>query len=144
MLSHVELTVPATMLRDDHRAGLDRLLCGAFGWSLAAEDAVNPADGVARHTCTYRLGNGQSLVLREGDEAFRSGPDDHLGVAVESEELDRIFAACVELSLADDRVAFKYVVDGQPSAVKLPQFTFRTFFVRHTLPLWIQVEARAP
>ena len=144
MLSHVELTVPAELLSDDGRAGLDRLLCGAFGWSVRVDTSTNPVDGSTHHAATYRLSSGQALVLRAGTEGdvVRAGAEDHIGVAVDSDELDRIFGACAALANEDDRVEFKYVVDGRPSAVETPELIFRTFFVRYLLPLWIQVEAR--
>jgi hypothetical protein len=142
-LTHVEISLPTGTLTDGFADDLDRLLTGVFGWSARTRTVTHPTLGRSSER-TYAVAGGLGLVLRERDEALGPGTEDHLGFAVDPDELDRILDGCQQLSAQDGRVALDYVVDGRASSIDLPDSVLRTFFVRYLLPISFQFEARQP
>jgi hypothetical protein len=49
-------------------------------------------------------------------------------------------ALCSDLATRDTRVELRYVEAGKPSRTSVGGMVFRTFFVRHLIPLWFQFE----
>jgi hypothetical protein len=139
-LSHVEVSVPVGTLTQQCCDDLDRLFSAVFGWTGSTTVATNPFSASAGKRHTYRLHNGQSLVVFEDAEFLRAGAEDHIGVALDRAEFDRVFAGCTDLARRDDRVELRYVHNGAPSVVEMPGRVLRTFFVRLLVPLWIQFE----
>jgi hypothetical protein len=143
-IDHVEISVARGTLTADFCHGLDQLLRDILGWTGESKEFVHPLDDVMRHERTYRLPNGQFVVVNEADSYCRDDSDDHFGVVVSSEELDRIFDACRELQLLDDRLEMRYVFDDNPSVVDIGPALLRAIFVRYLLPRWIDIQSRDP
>jgi hypothetical protein len=143
-IDHVEISVARGTLSAEFCNDLDRLLCDILGWRGETKEFVHPLDNVLRRERTYRLPNGQFVVLNEADTYSRDDTDDHFGIVVPSEELDRIFDSCRELHDRDDRLEMRYVVDDKPSTVDIGPALLRAIFVRYLLPRWIDIQSRDP
>jgi hypothetical protein len=143
-IDHVEISISSGTLTAEFCNDLDGLLCDILGWHGDTKEFVHPLDQVLRRERTYRLPNGQFVVLNEADSYCREDTDDHFGIVVPSEELDRIFGACRILQEHDDRLEMRYVVDNKPSVVDIGPALLRAIFVRYLLPRWIDIQARDP
>jgi hypothetical protein len=143
-IDHVEISVARGTLTADFCSDLDRLLSDIFGWRGETKEFVHPLDQVLRRERTYRLPNGQFVVLNEADTYCRDDTDDHFGIVVPSVELDRIFDACRKLQHDDDRLELRYVVDDRPSVADIGPMLLHAIFVRYLLPRWIDIQSRDP
>jgi hypothetical protein len=142
LIDHVEINIARGTLTDDYCAQLDQLLCDVLGWHGQTNTFVHPLDRVERRERVYGLDNGQSVVLNEADECHGTGTDDHFGILVSSDRLDRIFEQCQQLQRRDDRLALRYVIDDQPSSVDLGDRELRAIFVQYLIPRWIDIQSR--
>lgn len=141
-LSHVDISVPQGALTEDFVGGLERLVCGIFGWTGGARVVERPGFEPVR-SASYRA-ESTVLTLHEADSALQPGDEDHLGFLVDLAELERLAAACGELAAGDPRFETRYLTDGVADAVDIGSRVFHTFFVRFRLPLWFQFEHYAP
>src|SRR4051812_40693333 len=144
LLDHVEISVARGTLTDSFCADLDRFLTAILGWKGETREFTHPIDRVERRERSYRLPNGQYVVINESDEPARPGRDDHIGVLVSADELDRIFERCNSVAFADGRMTLRYVIDGKPSSIDVGAFELRVLFVKYLLPLWIDVQSHDP
>jgi hypothetical protein len=141
-LTHIEVSLAKGTLTTEFADDLDRLLHDGFGWDGTTSEAAHPSYGQTAER-TYVM-PGSRLVLRELPESLRPGPEDHLGFAVESEEIEYLAMFCTELSASDHRVELRYIEGGVPSSTAIGAAVFRTFFVRFLIPLWFQFECFEP
>jgi hypothetical protein len=141
-LTHLEISVAPGSLTQAFVDDLDRLLDVVFGWQGTTRTSQHPTQGPSSDR-TYAIPNGPNLVLREGPQALMIGGQDHLGFAVDSDDLDRLVNDCLALASKDNRVSLDYVEDGKASSIDLGSSVFRTFFVRYLLPVWFQFESRS-
>ncbi|MFL6110113.1 MAG: hypothetical protein ACJ786_01985 [Catenulispora sp.] len=139
-LTHVELSVPAGTLTPDFEADVDRLLHDVFGWTGRTAVGHHPTLGPTTER-TYAMTEHVRLVLREAAAPLAPGTEDHFGFQVEPGRIDDLAARCAALASVDDRIELRYIEDGRASAIEMGDTVFRTFFVRHLIPLWFQFEA---
>lgn len=137
-LSHVDISVRRGVLTDDFVTGLERLVCGVFGWQGGARMLERPGFDPVR-SASYRTPTAV-LTLHEADAALEPGDEDHLGFLVELDEMERLASACGRLAAEDARVETRYLTEGVADAVDIGSTVFHTFFVRFELPLWFQFE----
>ena len=141
-IDHIEVSIPRGTLRAGFCDDLDQLLVDILGWSAETKEFIHPLDGVLRRERTYLLPNGQFVVLSEADSYCEDETDDHFGIVVSSDDLDRIFDACRKLQEHDDRLELRYVIDDKPSVVDIGPVLLRAIFVRYLFPRWIDIQSR--
>ena len=129
--NHMELTFPRGTLTQDMRDEVDAFYGDVFGWTFLDTEVV----GQLAHLC--QVGNGDFLLLAEGDKPMSSPGYDHLGFLMDTrDEVDEKLAKCKAWQAKDDRVQIKEYKD-----LVTPNLIVHAFYVRYLLPLWFDVQS---
>ena len=89
---YVEISVPDGTLTDPFARRLDRLLVDVFGWVGTTATVQHPTLGPTVQSRTYTT-SGPAVVLRQATVALQPGIEDHIGFAVDPDELERLLPA---------------------------------------------------
>ena len=130
--NHMELTFPRGTLTQEVRDDVDAFYGDVFGWTFQDTEVVKQL----AHLC--QVGNGDFILLAEGDKPMSSPGYDHLGILLDTrEEVDEMLAKCKAWQAKDDRVQIKEYKD-----LVTPNLVIHAFYVRHILPIWFDVQSQ--
>ena len=128
--NHMELTFPPGTLTPEFRAEVDAFYGPIFGFRGLDTEVV----GQLAHLLLG--GEGQFILLAEGERHLRSPGYDHLGFLFDTRaEVDALLARCREHQARDPRVQLKEYQD-----LVVGDLTVRAFYVKYLLPIWFDVQ----
>ncbi|MBY0275938.1 hypothetical protein K2Z84_11380 [Candidatus Binatia bacterium] len=128
--NHMELTFPPGTLTPEFRAEVDAFYGPIFGFQGLDTEVV----GQLAHLLL--TGEGQFILLAEGERHLQSPGYDHLGFLFDSRaEVDGLLARCKEVQARDPRVQIKDYDD-----LVVGDLTVRAFYVKYLLPIWFDVQ----
>lgn len=135
-LNHVAITVPVDRLRNAARREIMSFYGDVFGWTEIPSD--EPGDPLV-----IKVGEPAQFVFVQCEDGTgtRAAPEDHFGVAVDSEdELDAILAKAREFQENDDRVE---IVDKARRCTPGSEVDYETVncYIAYVLPLRVEVQA---
>jgi hypothetical protein len=128
--NHMELTFAPGTLTPEFRAQVDEFYGGIFGFKGLDTEVVG-------QLCHLLLsGEGQFLLLAEGDRYMQSPGYDHLGFLLDTRaEVDGLLERCKRHGEKDDRVQIKEYRD-----LKTGDLVVHAFYVKYLLPIWFDVQ----
>lgn len=128
--NHMELTFAPGTLTPEFRAQVDEFYGPVFGFKGVDTEVVGQL------THILLSGEGQFILLAEGDKHIHSPGYDHLGFLHDSRtEVDDLLARCKRHRARDDRVQIKEYED-----LVVGDLTVHAFYVRYLLPIWFDVQ----
>lgn len=128
--NHMELTFPPGTLTPEFRAEVDAFYGPIFGFQGLDTEVV----GQLAHLLL--TGEGQFILLAEGERHIQSPGYDHLGFLFDTRaEVDGLLARCKEHRARDPRVQIKEYDD-----LVVGDLTVRAFYVKYLLPIWFDVQ----
>lgn len=128
--NHMELTFPPGTLTPEFRAEVDAFYGPIFGFQGLDTEVV----GQLAHLLL--TGEGQFILLAEGERHLQSPGYDHLGFLFDTRaEVDGLLARCKEFQARDPRVQIKNYDD-----LVAGDLTVRAFYVKYLLPIWFDVQ----
>lgn len=128
--NHMELTFPTGTLTPEFRAEVDAFYGPVFGFKGLDTKVV----GQLAHLLL--TGEGQFILLAEGERHLHSPGYDHLGFLHDTRaEVDDLLARCKEHRARDPRVQIKEYED-----LVVGDLTVRAFYVKYLLPIWFDVQ----
>ena len=128
--NHMELTFPPGTLTPGFRAEVDAFYGPIFGFQGLDTEVV----GQLAHLLLG--GEGQFILLAEGERHLQSPGYDHLGFLFDTRaEVDGLLARCREHQARDPRVQIKNYDD-----LVVGDLTVRAFYVKYLLPIWFDVQ----
>ena len=128
--NHMELTFPPGTLTPEFRAEVDAFYGPIFGFQGLDTEVV----GQLAHLLLS--GEGQFLLLAEGERHIQSPGYDHLGFLLDTRaQVDDLLARCREHQARDPRVQIKNYDD-----LVVGDLTVRAFYVKYLLPIWFDVQ----
>ena len=128
--NHMELTFPRGTLTSDFRDEVDAFYGDVFGFTFLDTEVI----GQLAHL--IQVGNGDFILLAEGDKPMSSPGYDHLGFLMPSRaDVDETLAKVKAWHEKDDRVQIKEYKD-----LVTPTLTVHAFYVKHLLPIWFDVQ----
>ena len=131
--NHMELTLPLGEL-DAHREEIAAFYGDLFGWE-ALDVPILGQLGLLLRTDPE---TSQFILVTEQREALHSPGYDHLGLLYDTrEEVDALLAKTRRWQLRDPRVRIKEYDDLVTGPV-----TTHAFYVKHLLPIWLDVQAQ--
>ena len=129
--NHLALTLPAAALDEAGRAEIVAFYGDVFGWT---EVPALTADRERLVLRVYEMG--QFVYILGGDEHLSAPASDHVGIQVETvEELDAMLARAQAWRKRDPRVE---IIDREVE--DHTRVVLTSFYVRHLLPLMIEVQ----
>ena len=128
--NHMELTFPPGTLTPEFRARVDEFYGGIFGFKGIDTEVVG-------QLCHILLsGEGQFLLLAEGEKHIHSPGYDHLGFLIDTRvEVDDLLDRCRRFGEKDDRVRIKVYDD-----LVVGDLVVHAFYVKYLLPIWFDVQ----
>ncbi|MEW6269344.1 MAG: VOC family protein [Thermodesulfobacteriota bacterium] len=128
--NHMELTLPPGTLTPEFRAEVDEFYGSVFGFRGVDTEVVGQL------THVLLTGEGQFILLAEGEKHLHSPGYDHLGFLHDTRaEVDELLARCERHRERDHRVQIKKYED-----LVVGDLTVHAFYVRHLLPIWFDVQ----
>lgn len=128
--NHMELTFPRGTLTSDFREEVDAFYGDVFGFTFLDTEVI----GQLAHL--IQVGNGDFILLAEGDKPMSAPGYDHLGFLMPSRaDVDETLAKVKAWHGKDDRVQIKEYKD-----LVTPTLTVHAFYVKHLLPIWFDVQ----
>ena len=128
--NHMELTFAPGTLTPEFRAQVDAFYGPIFGFKGVDSEVVGQL------THILLSGEGQFILLAEGDKHLHSPGYDHLGFLHDSRlEVDELLARCKRHRERDDRVQIKEYKD-----LVYPTVVVHAFYVKYLLPIWFDVQ----
>lgn len=128
--NHMELTFPPGTLTPEVRAEVDAFYGPTFGFQGLDTEVV----GQLAHLLL--TGEGQFILLAEGERHLQSPGYDHLGFLFDTRaEVDRLLALCKDHQARDPRVQIKEYAD-----LVVGDLTVHAFYVKYLLPIWFDVQ----
>lgn len=131
-INHVAMSVPSSLLDDDHRAEIIDFHRHVFGWDEMPTMTL-PGQRLVLQAYSYD----QFVFLIAEDDPMRCPRLDHFGMAVESkDEFDAFYTRARERASGDDRVD---LIDAE--AEEFGDFlVLHNFYVRFQLPMMVEVQ----
>ena len=128
--NHMELTFAPGTLTPEFRAQVDEFYGPIFGFKGVDTEVVGQL------THILLSGEGQFILLAEGDKHIHSPGYDHLGFLHDTRaDVDDLLARCKRHREKDDRVQIKEYQD-----LVIGDLTVHAFYVRYLLPIWFDVQ----
>ena len=128
--NHMELTFAPGTLTPEFRAQVDAFYGPIFGFKSLDTEVVGQL------THLLLSGEGQFILLAEGDQHIQSPGYDHLGFLHDSRaEVDALLARCKAHRERDERVQIKEYQD-----LVVGDLTVHAFYVKYLLPIWFDVQ----
>jgi hypothetical protein len=129
--NHVAMTLPPSALDERGREAITAFYGDVFGWTEVPSLTVDRERLVLR---VYEMG--QFVYILGGDEHLSAPKSDHVGIQVETvEELDGMLARAKAWQQRDPRVE---IIDREVE--DHTRVVLTSFYVRHLLPLMIEVQ----
>jgi hypothetical protein len=128
--NHMELTFAPGTLTPEFRAQVDEFYGPIFGFKGIDSEVVGQL------THILLSGEGQFILLAEGEKHIQSPGYDHLGFLHDTRaEVDDLLARCKRFREKDGRVQVKEYED-----LVIGDLTVHAFYVRYLLPIWFDVQ----
>ncbi len=129
--NHVAMSMPATLLDQEHRADILAFYADVFGWEEM------PTMTVDRERLVLKAHSYEEFVFLMADnEPMSCAHLDHFGMSVaDPEHLDAMYARALAYRERDDRVEIIDRTMEDHGAVEL-----HSFYVRYLLPMMIEVQ----
>jgi hypothetical protein len=133
--NHMELTLPLGTLTEKFTTDVEAFYSDVFGFSSTRGELYELP------TQTLKLPDASFLLLMESDQPMSAPGYDHLGFELGSvAQVDQTLAKVHAWQQKDDRIALKV----QPAGTLDGRYYPRSYYVRHLLPLWIDVQYSEP
>jgi hypothetical protein len=132
--NHMELTFPVGSLTEEFCAGVAAFYGDVLGFTSEVRTMFD------QQSQTLTLPNGDFVLLIEGEHPMRAPGFDHLGIELTSRgDVDAVLDRVKAWRARDERVELKEYDDGVMDGLR-----YHAFYVRHLLPIWLDVQFREP
>jgi hypothetical protein len=133
--NHMELTLPLGTITDGFAADVEAFYGDVFGFISTRGELYDLP------TLTLRLPDASFILLMESDRPMSAPGYDHLGFELGSvAEVDDTLAKVEAWQRKDDRIVLK----RRPAGALDDRFYPRSYYLRHLLPIWIDVQYSEP